>query len=140
MTETSGDVNEVRAERDALRRELGDLRAHLCVALGILRREPGPEGLEVLEVVSDREILAAVRKLSVDAAPTTVGVDDRWSAVDRLILEGKKIMAIKQLREEYGGGIHEALDMLVRRYDRLRIERPDEFREDHKSYWSGFYS
>lgn len=60
---------EAQTERDALRRELGDLRAHLCVALGLVRREPGSEGLDVLNIATDKEILAAVRQLLVDAAP-----------------------------------------------------------------------
>jgi hypothetical protein len=44
------ELDVIRSERDALHRELGDLRAHASVALGILRREPGAEGLEVLSV------------------------------------------------------------------------------------------
>jgi hypothetical protein len=135
------ELSEVRAERDALHREVGDLRAHLCVALGLLKREPGPEGLEVLSVVSDKEILAAVRRLIVDAARATDGGEaHQWAEIDRLILDGSKIRAIQHIRELFGGGIHEALDMLVRRYDRLRLDRPDEFAQDVDSYWNGFYS
>ncbi len=66
--------------------------------------------------------------------------ENRWTAIDQLILNGIRIRAIKQIREEFGGGIHGALDMLVGRYDRLRLERPDEFAQDHESYWSNFYS
>lgn len=57
------ELSELRAERDALRRELGDLRAHLCVALDLMNREPGPQRLEVRTVASDKEIVEAVRQL-----------------------------------------------------------------------------
>lgn len=30
--------------------------------------------------------------------------------------------------------------MLIRRYDRLRLDRPDEFAQDAESYWNGFHS
>jgi hypothetical protein len=106
-----------------------------------LEREPRPEGLEVRRVVSDREILAAGRRLVVDAAPAAAGDDaHQWAEIDRLILGGFKIPAIQLIRELFGGGIHDALDMLVRRYDRLLLDRPDEFAQDADSYWNGFYS
>ncbi|OHV41505.1 MULTISPECIES: hypothetical protein [Pseudofrankia] len=72
MTENSTDeLSEIRAERDALRRELGDLRAHLCVALRLLHRGPGPQGITVLSVASDREIVEAVRRLVTNATPAS---------------------------------------------------------------------
>lgn len=140
VDEGDDELSVMRAERDALRRDLGDLRAHLCVTLGILHHEPGPGGLDVLSVVSDKEILDAVRQLSVDAVSPTSSDENRWTAIDRLILDGRRIPAIQGIREEFGGGIHEALDMLVRRYDRLRADRPNEFAQDHENYWRNFYS
>ncbi|MDT3445818.1 hypothetical protein [Pseudofrankia sp. BMG5.37] len=72
MAENSTDeLSEIRAERDVLRRELGDLRAHLCVALRLMQREPGPQGITVLSVASDREIVEAVRRLVADATPAS---------------------------------------------------------------------
>lgn len=51
-----------------------------------------------------------------------------------------KIKAIQAIRERFGGGVHEALVTLHRRYDRLRWERSDEFAKDADSYWDGFHS
>jgi hypothetical protein len=131
---------DVEAERDALRREIGELRAHLCVALGLLRREPGPEGLEVLTIASDREILAAVRQLIVNAAPAEPDGESRWALIDHEIFAGRKIAAIQRIREEFGGSLHDALDVLTGRYEQLRRLRPDQFTQDADTYWDGFYS
>ncbi|WP_156755888.1 hypothetical protein [Actinokineospora pegani] len=57
-------IEDVRAERDALRQELADLRAWLSVKLGLIKHEPGPVGLTTLAVASDREIVAAVERLT----------------------------------------------------------------------------
>lgn len=59
----SRDLDRIRAERDALRRELGDLRAWLSVRLALITRSPGPEGLTVLGVASDQEIFAKIEQL-----------------------------------------------------------------------------
>jgi hypothetical protein len=64
----------------------------------------------------------------------------RWGAIDSEIFAGRKIRAIQLIREAFGGGIHEALDMLVRRYDGLRLDRPGRFETDAETYWDGFYS
>ncbi|MFG2043853.1 hypothetical protein [Dactylosporangium sp. NPDC048998] len=44
-------------------RELADLRAWLTVALRLAQRELGPEGLTILSVPSDRELIDEVRRL-----------------------------------------------------------------------------
>ncbi|MEV4510881.1 hypothetical protein AB0K00_18155 [Dactylosporangium sp. NPDC049525] len=44
-------------------RELADLRAWLTAALRLAHREPGPEGLTILTVPSDRELIDEVRRL-----------------------------------------------------------------------------
>ncbi|WP_147268066.1 hypothetical protein [Spongiactinospora rosea] len=49
--------------QDALQRELGELRAALCYTLGKYHREPGPQGLTVMSVLSDREIFDEIRRL-----------------------------------------------------------------------------
>jgi hypothetical protein len=63
----SSELHRLRAERDALRQELADLRAGLSVTLGILKRTPGPQGLTVLNAASDREIYAKIEALISDA-------------------------------------------------------------------------
>jgi hypothetical protein len=57
-------LEDVRAERDALRQELGDLRAWLSMNLKITKRQPDPAGLTTLTVASDREIIAAIERLT----------------------------------------------------------------------------
>ncbi|MET7402732.1 hypothetical protein ABZS66_55550 [Dactylosporangium sp. NPDC005572] len=44
-------------------RELADLRAWLTTALRLAQREPGPDGLTILSVPSDRELIDEVRRL-----------------------------------------------------------------------------
>ncbi|MEH0474769.1 hypothetical protein QA943_39065 [Streptomyces sp. B21-097] len=122
--------DEAPAQRDAIRRELGDLRARLCRELGILRPEPGPGAPALQGTVSDDEIVAAVALLraEVDALKRpTDGTDLRWSQIDYLILEGRRIQALQKIRDEFGGGIPEALDLLNHRSVRLRQDRPEDF-------------
>jgi hypothetical protein len=137
------ELEAIKSERDALRRELGDLRAHASVVLGILRREPGPEGLEVLSVPTDKVIMAAIRELVARSAPAKDGSaadHHRWAAIDHDILHGRKIQAIQKIRNEFGGDLHDALDLLGPRYEQLRRDRPDDFTQDPDTYWDGFYS
>jgi hypothetical protein len=56
-------LDEIRAERDAARQEPADLRAWLTLKLRLAHRAPGPEGLRVLTVASDREIIAKIEQL-----------------------------------------------------------------------------
>jgi hypothetical protein len=124
------ELDEALAQRDAIRRELRDLRAWLCQELGILRREPGPEGLTVLSIASDEAIVAAVAQLraEIDALKQpTDGTDLRWSQIDYLILEGRRIQALQRIRDEFGGGIPDALDLLNHRYIRLQQDRSEDF-------------
>jgi len=44
-------------------REIADLRAGLTVTLRLAQRESGPEGLTVLSVPSDRELIDEVGRL-----------------------------------------------------------------------------
>ncbi|ROO89284.1 hypothetical protein EDD29_6972 [Actinocorallia herbida] len=52
---------------------------------------------------------------------------DPWPSIDAEILQGHNIAAIAILREEFGYTIHEAVDALQERYDRLMETRPDDF-------------
>lgn len=120
------ELDDALAQRNAIRRELGDLRAWLCRELGILRQEPGPQGLTVLSVAPDKEIVAAVARLraEIDALKQpSDGTDPRWSQIDYLILEGRRIQALQRIRDEFGGGIHDALDLLNHRCIRLHQDR-----------------
>ena len=63
----SSELDHLRAERDTLRRELGDLRAWLTVKLRLTNETPGPQGLTVLNAASDQEIIAKIEQLMNDA-------------------------------------------------------------------------
>lgn len=65
---TLDDVDELIAERDALRRKLADLRAGLCFSLRKYHSEPGPQGMIVQSVLTDQEIFAEIEQLRVIAA------------------------------------------------------------------------
>lgn len=65
---TMDDVEELISERDALRRELADLRAGLSFSLGTCRTEPGPQGSAARSVLSDQEIFAEIERLRTIAA------------------------------------------------------------------------
>ncbi|MFB9200334.1 hypothetical protein ACFFV7_03935 [Nonomuraea spiralis] len=52
-----------RVQRDAIQRELGELRAALCHTLGKFHREPGPQGLTIISVLSDEEIFNEIQRL-----------------------------------------------------------------------------
>jgi hypothetical protein len=63
----------------------------------------------------------------------------RWVAIDDDILRGHKIQAIQKIRNEFDGGIHDALDLLGPRYEQLRRDRPDDFAQDPDTYWNGYW-
>ncbi|GII57500.1 hypothetical protein Pth03_58890 [Planotetraspora thailandica] len=65
---TLDDVEELINERDALRRELADLRAGLCFSLRKYHGEPGPQGLAVRSVLSDQETFTEIARLRTIAA------------------------------------------------------------------------
>jgi hypothetical protein len=69
---TLEDVDELIAERDALRRELSDLRAGLCFSLRKYHSEPGSQGLIVQSVLTDQEIFAEIDQLrAITAEPSS---------------------------------------------------------------------
>ncbi|MEV0494833.1 hypothetical protein [Streptomyces atratus] len=53
--------------------------------------------------------------------------DPRWSQIDDLITEGRRIQALQRIRDEFGGGIHDALDLLNHRYIRLQQDQSKDF-------------
>ncbi|WP_328433273.1 hypothetical protein [Streptomyces sp. NBC_00425] len=132
-----------RAERDALRRELGDLRAWLCIELGIGRAEPSRHESTDLGVATDAEIVGEVRRLRDELARCTSAEetdDRRWSGIDVLIMDGRRIHAVQAVRTEFGTSLQLAVELLSERYTRLRRRYPDRFGESADTYWDGFRS
>ncbi|GAA4237602.1 hypothetical protein GCM10022254_50100 [Actinomadura meridiana] len=60
--------------------------------------------------------------------------------VDRHILEGQILVAVKLIMATYECGLSEATRYLYMRYDELREARPDDFAVSHEEYWKGAYS
>ena len=71
---------------------------------------------------------------------TAALTDRQWEEIDSHILAGTIILAIMKIRECPNVGVKEALVILGSRYEKLRIERPDDFTCSHDEYWKGFYS
>ncbi|MEH0549023.1 hypothetical protein QA802_39965 [Streptomyces sp. B21-105] len=137
------ELTRVRAERDALRRELCDLRAWLCSALGILREEGGRRELTPLGVAADAEIVDEVRRLQDELASRKAAEqadDPRWSGIDDLIMDNRKIHAIQAIRIGFDTSLQSAVDLLNERYTRLRRRHPDRFSDSADTYWDGFHS
>ncbi|WP_440099877.1 hypothetical protein [Streptosporangium sp. H16] len=65
---TLDDVEKLIAERNAFRRELGELRSGLCFSLGKYHRAAGPQELTVISVLSDQEIFEEIKRLRTVAA------------------------------------------------------------------------
>ncbi|MGW4651489.1 hypothetical protein [Kitasatospora sp. NPDC004289] len=138
------ELAEARAERDALQRELGDLRARLCIKLGIVRREePDEAPSTVLSVASDAEIVQEVQRLRDDLArlvDTERSDGLRWSGIDDLITGNRKIHAVQTIRARFGASLPLAVDLLSERYTQLRHRYPERFSESPEAYWDGFTS
>jgi hypothetical protein len=63
-----------------------------------------------------------------------------WVAVDRYILAGNILRALKTIRGLRAVSLKEAIDIHFERYKRLRAERPGDFACSHEEYWQGVYS
>ncbi|MEV6576281.1 hypothetical protein [Streptomyces sp. NPDC051577] len=84
----------------------------------------------MLSVANDKKIVAAVVQLRAEVDALTQpsdGTDSRWSQIDYLILEGRRIQALQKIRDEFGGGIHDALELLNHRFLCLQKVRPEDF-------------
>ncbi|MFJ1704264.1 hypothetical protein [Kitasatospora sp. NPDC088346] len=68
------------------------------------------------------------------------GVDRFWSEVDPLILGGRRVPALIRIRETFGVGIRDGIDLLGERYETLQRERPGDFTVGRDGYWDGFHS
>jgi hypothetical protein len=137
------ELSRTRVERDALRRELGDLKALLCMKLGIERSERGRHELTPPGLATNAEIVDEVQRLCDELAALTSaeGSDaGRWSGIDGLIVEGRRIHAIQAIRAEFGTSLQLAVDLLSERCTRLRRRHPERFTESAEAYWDGFRS
>lgn len=67
-------------------------------------------------------------------------VSDTAAAVDYDIVVARIIPAITGIRAELGCGLPVALEEFQRRYERLRIERPDDFTLSPEEYGRGVYT
>lgn len=60
--------------------------------------------------------------------------------LDRLILDGKRILGIKLIRDSTGLSLHASLEEFGDRFEYLKETRPAAFTTDLDHYWDGFYS
>jgi len=67
-------------------------------------------------------------------------MDEGSDPIDDEIVAARIIPALIAIRTELGCSIHAAIDEFARRYDRLRLERPDDFTVPVEQYGRGVYS
>jgi hypothetical protein len=67
-------------------------------------------------------------------------VSDDWNQFDELIVGNQKLLAVRLVRKIFDCGLVDAYNLMVIRYDELRADRPDAFREPHEEYWDGSYT
>lgn len=60
--------------------------------------------------------------------------------IDDEIFGGRIMFGMTLLLQQVACTLPQALYAYADRYERLRRERPSEFRVGHEDYWSGFYS
>jgi hypothetical protein len=61
-------------------------------------------------------------------------------ALDRLILQGQILRAVRWIMTTYECGLSDATRHLYTRCDVLRRTRPDDFTKSHEEYWKGVYT
>jgi hypothetical protein len=66
--------------------------------------------------------------------------EEQWQPIDGFIFGNNMLKAIQLIRDVNGASLHGALDMLVARFEKLRVERRGEFAADPERFWEGFYS
>jgi hypothetical protein len=125
---------DAHAEPVAQRKDLGDLRAWLSQKLDLIHREPGPQGITVLNIASDREILAEIERLQVEVATLKQPEDSperRWLDIDELILgRNTKVQALAKIRELFACDLPGAVELLDQRYQALQHLRPNGFADN----------
>ncbi|RFS81675.1 hypothetical protein D0T12_30785 [Actinomadura spongiicola] len=61
-------------------------------------------------------------------------------SLDRLILQGQVLTAVRWIMGTYECGLADATCFLYARYDELRRSRPGDFAKSHEEYWRGVYT
>ncbi|MBW4721358.1 hypothetical protein [Saccharothrix obliqua] len=103
-----------------------ELREWLCATLDV-PTGPAGERLASLDVLTPQQVLAEVERIRicVAALSTPEGSDERrWLVIDDTILDGRNVWAIMAFRNEFGGGLPEAVREFSNRVDTLRHTRP----------------
>ncbi|WUH98006.1 hypothetical protein OHR68_31555 [Spirillospora sp. NBC_00431] len=67
-------------------------------------------------------------------------MSERWPEIDEHIVNHRILPAMMILREVFGYGIREAIEVFDVRYRHLRETRPDDFTVSREEYGRGFYS
>ena len=65
---------------------------------------------------------------------------EQWKPIDEALFRGRRLPVVLQLRELTGLGLHEVLELMYARYDKLRREQPKKFCCAHEDYWKDFYT
>jgi len=60
--------------------------------------------------------------------------------LDEYIFEGNRLLGLKFLMDRLKVGLHEVMEIFVKRYQALRKSDGGRFRESEEDYWKGFYS
>ena len=66
--------------------------------------------------------------------------DEQWATIDEALFANKKLSVVMQLRTLTGLDLHDAVEMMYARYEKLRAEHPAQFCCGHDEYWEHFYS
>ncbi|WP_030925096.1 hypothetical protein [Streptosporangium amethystogenes] len=65
---------------------------------------------------------------------------DDWTDIDERIIQARILPALKLIREQFGGDLREAIDLLNGRYLHLREARADDFTVGPEDYGRGVYT
>ncbi|MER6173482.1 hypothetical protein [Streptosporangium sp. NPDC001681] len=65
---------------------------------------------------------------------------DDWTDIDERIIQARILPALKLIREQFGGDLREAIDLLNGRYLHLREVRSDDFTVGPEDYGRGVYT
>ncbi|GAA4072445.1 hypothetical protein [Actinomadura miaoliensis] len=67
-------------------------------------------------------------------------MSEELDQLDRLILSGQVLGAVRLVTELFGCSLQEAIEFHYARYTKLRETRPDEFTTSPEEYWRGVYT
>ena len=66
--------------------------------------------------------------------------EEQWKVVDEDLFAGVKLQALVKIRQFSGSGLSEASETMYARYNKLRAEQPEQFKQSDEEYWQGWYS